>query len=304
MVSASANSVAQKFKYNGIELEESLGLNLYEMDFRQYDPAIARFTGIDPVTHFEYSTYNAFDNNPIIFADPSGANADWIPEVDKNGNITYVAEQGDSAETLSQQFGISQEIAEQITGTTGDAEIAEGTQVSGETVAKVTGSEVLKLDTTDKNTTDTDIVNQTLFAVKNEYVQDHLGNGGADRIVGTGNVYDYFSTNNIHSNDGTTYGFSSNARFPVTKNIGNGNTVSLSVDIGQSNNGRFSSYVSKIRQTLVNPKNNSYRTFFDYNYPRSENQPTRGIKSLTGRNITISLHSGSRILFRNYLEGK
>ena len=29
-----------KFEYNGVEFEESLGLNLMEMDWRQYDPAI------------------------------------------------------------------------------------------------------------------------------------------------------------------------------------------------------------------------------------------------------------------------
>ncbi|KAA2216559.1 DUF6443 domain-containing protein [Maribacter flavus] len=61
--------------YNGKEWNESLGLNLYEMDMRQYDPAIARWTSMDPVTHFEYSTYSAFDNNPIYWADPSGADS-------------------------------------------------------------------------------------------------------------------------------------------------------------------------------------------------------------------------------------
>ena len=75
VVSSNGNSTAQKFKYNGVELEESLGLNLYEMEFRQYDPAIARFTSIDPVTHHSMSTYTAFDNNPVFWADPSGANA-------------------------------------------------------------------------------------------------------------------------------------------------------------------------------------------------------------------------------------
>ncbi len=70
------NNVAQKFKYNGVELEESLGLNLYEMNVRSYDPAIARFTSIDPVTHHSMSTYTAFDNNPVFWADPSGADSD------------------------------------------------------------------------------------------------------------------------------------------------------------------------------------------------------------------------------------
>ncbi len=72
------NNVAQKFKYNGKELEEAHGLNWYEMDMRQYDPAMARWTSIDPVTHHSMSTYTAFDNNPVFWADPSGADAQWI----------------------------------------------------------------------------------------------------------------------------------------------------------------------------------------------------------------------------------
>jgi len=62
-----------KYKYNGKEFEEGLGLNLYEMDVRSYDPALARWTSIDPVTHHSMSPYNAFDNNPVFWADPSGA---------------------------------------------------------------------------------------------------------------------------------------------------------------------------------------------------------------------------------------
>jgi RHS repeat-associated protein len=77
VVSSNANSVAQKFKYNGVELEESLGMNLYEMDLRQYDPAIGRWTGIDPVIHYDFSPYNAFDNNPVYWADPSGADGEY-----------------------------------------------------------------------------------------------------------------------------------------------------------------------------------------------------------------------------------
>lgn len=70
------NSAAKKLKFNGVEIEESLGLELYMMDVRNYDPAIGRFTTIDPVTHFSYSTYSAFDNNPIYWADPTGADSE------------------------------------------------------------------------------------------------------------------------------------------------------------------------------------------------------------------------------------
>ncbi len=45
------------------------------MDVRSYDPALARWTSIDPVTHHSMSPYTAFDNNPVYWADPSGADA-------------------------------------------------------------------------------------------------------------------------------------------------------------------------------------------------------------------------------------
>ncbi|WP_256525698.1 MULTISPECIES: RHS repeat domain-containing protein [unclassified Aquimarina] len=69
------NGRKHNYGFNGMELTESLDLNLYEMDLRKYDPAIARWTGIDPITHYSMSTYNAFDNNPVFWADPSGADA-------------------------------------------------------------------------------------------------------------------------------------------------------------------------------------------------------------------------------------
>lgn len=50
---------------------------MYEMPLRAYDPAIARWNRIDPVVHHGLSPYNAFDNNPIVYADPSGGNSEW-----------------------------------------------------------------------------------------------------------------------------------------------------------------------------------------------------------------------------------
>ena len=71
------NGVENNYQtFQGVEHEEALGLNVYEMDFRQYDPAIARWNGIDPILHYEYSPYQAFDNNPIFWSDPSGADGE------------------------------------------------------------------------------------------------------------------------------------------------------------------------------------------------------------------------------------
>src|SRR5690606_14732999 len=66
---------AEAYKLNGKEYEDSFGLNIYEMDLRQYDPAIGRWSVMDPVTHHEFSPYSAFDNNPVYWSDPSGADA-------------------------------------------------------------------------------------------------------------------------------------------------------------------------------------------------------------------------------------
>ncbi len=62
-----------KYKYNGKEWQDELNLNMYDMDMRQYDPAIARWVVMDPVIHHSVSPYSAFDNNPVFWADPSGA---------------------------------------------------------------------------------------------------------------------------------------------------------------------------------------------------------------------------------------
>src|SRR5690606_15041556 len=63
------------YKFNGIEFQDELGLNMYAMDMRMYDPAIARWVVQDPITHYSMSPYVAFDNNPVFWADPSGADA-------------------------------------------------------------------------------------------------------------------------------------------------------------------------------------------------------------------------------------
>lgn len=70
------NEEAEAYKLNGKEYEDSFGLNIYEMDLRQLDPAIGRWLVQDPVIHHDYSPYSAFDNNPVYWSDPSGADSD------------------------------------------------------------------------------------------------------------------------------------------------------------------------------------------------------------------------------------
>lgn len=72
------NSEAQKYKYNGKELQdESIGgftLNLYDYGARNYDPALGRFMNIDPAAEVSrrWSPYNYAYNDPLYFVDPDG----------------------------------------------------------------------------------------------------------------------------------------------------------------------------------------------------------------------------------------
>jgi len=92
VVSANANAKARKFTYNGIEYEDALGLNLSEMFFRLHDPAIGRWNGTDIVTHYSVSPYSVMDNNPVVYADPSGANSEgWNNSgISRSGNNFYL----------------------------------------------------------------------------------------------------------------------------------------------------------------------------------------------------------------------
>lgn len=63
---------AYDYKYNGKEWQNDLGLNMYAMDWRQYDPAVGRWIVVDPVIHYDYSPYSGINNNPSFWSDPSG----------------------------------------------------------------------------------------------------------------------------------------------------------------------------------------------------------------------------------------
>ncbi len=104
-VSPYGNSTAKRWKFKGNELDNTFNIDTYDFGARNYDPALGRWFGVDELAddYYSASPYGFVDNNPMINLEIDGRF--WIRTVDDDGNVTYTAEDGDSAFSLFEQFG-------------------------------------------------------------------------------------------------------------------------------------------------------------------------------------------------------
>ena len=89
--SKAAGGLENKKKYNGIEFDNDLDLNLYEAFYRDLDPQTGRFLQIDPKIEGQEteSPYSSMANNPILKSDPLGDEPDGGPG-DPPGVLTRI----------------------------------------------------------------------------------------------------------------------------------------------------------------------------------------------------------------------
>ena len=84
------NADVQPLKFLGKEWDHQHGLDLYDFGARLYDPAVGRWTTMDPLCekYYSVSPYAYCFNNPAKFIDPDGKKV-LIFYQDKRGNLTY-----------------------------------------------------------------------------------------------------------------------------------------------------------------------------------------------------------------------
>jgi len=184
--------------------------------------------------------------------------------------------------------------AESITGTKGSEVIEKGTVISGEQVAKHNGGEqILRLNLTNSEVSDENLIYQILFAVRNENIKFNLSLEPDKE----GDLYDYI-------NDGTdnkstyarNYGRDQKDAVFVDITILGDVKLTLRVGLGMYG-GKFMAYNDGDRQTYIG--NGKYQRNLDYNY---KSNGKKGLNGLNGRVITIMSRKNTNTL-RNYLDG-
>ncbi len=89
-------NVKNKYQYGDKELQTDFGLNWNDFGARFYDPAIGRWTTIDPLAgmYYRWSPYNYCMDNPLRYIDPTGMAATPGKETNESEESNNQASKG------------------------------------------------------------------------------------------------------------------------------------------------------------------------------------------------------------------
>ena len=113
----STNADTQRYKYNDKEFDEMHGLHWYDYGARHYDPAIMRFTTMDPMCekYYHLSPYAYCGNNPVNAVDPTGMTFDLSNMSNEqiesyNKSISFLIENSPLFANLYQSLEMSEQV--------------------------------------------------------------------------------------------------------------------------------------------------------------------------------------------------
>ena len=231
------------------------GARYYDSDiltgWLSVDPMADKYPNISPYAYCGW--------NPVKLVDPDGEEI-WLPEITENGDISYVAEKGDTKETFRQQYNVSKEATEAIFKNAGINEVSEDTRISGDIIAKsVTNNtnrrynDVLKLNW--RGSTDKQKVYYTMFAL----LCSNQRSG--ESIV---DMNQFFSNMPSTTGDHSCFKVIGPLKIPLL----NGETMNLNYF-----NSTFNSSYSTLLPQMINDVGNLNGTFFHnhkfHQYPNS-----------------------------------